>query len=432
MFWNPVVECMPKDELKKLQFDSIKKLVSDLYNSNKFYRHKMDSLNVTPEDIVSLSDVSKLPFMYKQEFRDNYPTKMFNVPNTDIVRYHVSSGTTGKPTLVGYTRNDLDYWTEALARSLTSIGVGEEDTLQVSYGYGLFTGGLGLHYGAERVGASVLPASTGSTERQLELMQDLGVTVIACTPSYFIHMMEVADKLGIDFRKDTKLKKAVLGAEPWTEGMRDRIEEFSGVKAYDIYGTSELAGPMFTECEERNGIHVSGDIAYVETIDPITGETLEPGEKGELVITMLKKDAFPLVRYRISDISVVCEDVCECGRTSPRISRISGRSDDMLIIRGINVFPSQIEFALMQVPEVGNQYMIIVTRKGSLDNMVVQVEIKPESFSDKMEDMLTLRSHIETELKKYLNLGVHVELKAPGELPRFDGKASRVIDKRSL
>lgn len=432
MFWNPVAECMPKDELKKLQFDSIKKLVSDLYSSNTFYRHKMETSNVTPEDIVSLSDVSKLPFMYKQEFRDNYPTKMFNVPNTDIVRYHVSSGTTGKPTLVGYTRNDLDYWTEALARSLASIGIGEEDTLQVSYGYGLFTGGLGLHYGAERVGASVLPASTGSTERQLELMQDLGVTVIACTPSYFIHMMEVADKLGIDFRKDTKLRKAVLGAEPWTEGMRDRIEEFSGVKAYDIYGTSELAGPMFTECKERNGIHVSGDLAYVETIDPITGEVLRSGEKGELVITMLKKDAFPLVRYRISDISVVCEDVCKCGRTSPRISRISGRSDDMLIVRGINVFPSQIEYALMQVPEVGNQYMIIVTRKGSLDNMVVQVEIKPESFSDKMDDMLTLRSHIETELKKYLNLGVHVELKAPGELPRFDGKASRVIDRRSL
>ncbi len=432
MFWNPEVECMPKDELKKFQFDSIKNLVSNLYTSNKFYRHKMDSLKITPTDIRSLSDVSKLPFMYKQEFRDNYPTKMFNVPNTEIVRYHVSSGTTGKPTLVGYTRNDLDYWTEALARSLTSIGIGEDDTLQVSYGYGLFTGGLGLHYGAERVGASVLPASTGSTERQLELMQDLGVTVIACTPSYFIHMMEVADKLGIDFRKDTKLRKAVLGAEPWTEGMRDRIEESSGVKSYDIYGTSELAGPMFTECEERNGIHVSGDLAYLETIDPISGETLEPGEKGELVITMLKKDAFPLVRYRISDISVVCEDVCKCGRTSPRISRISGRTDDMLIIRGINVFPSQVEYALMQVPEVGNQYMIIVTRKGSMDNMVVQVEIKPDSFSDKMEDMLTLRSHIEIELKKYLNIGVHVELKAPGELPRFDGKASRVIDRRSL
>jgi phenylacetate-CoA ligase len=432
MFWNHDIECMPKEELKRLQYSSIKNLVTKLYSSNAFYRHKMDSFDVEPDDIRSLSDVSKLPFMTKQEFRDNYPTKMFSVPNTDVVRYHVSSGTTGKPTLVGYTRNDLDYWTEALARSLSSIGVGEDDTLQVSYGYGLFTGGLGLHYGAERVGATVLPASTGSTERQLELMQDLDVTVIACTPSYFIHMIDVAKDIGIDFLRDTKLRKAVLGAEPWSEGMRKRIEESSGVRAYDIYGTSELAGPMFTECEERNGIHICGDIAYMEAIDPESGEVLEPGEKGELVVTMLKKEAFPLVRYRIRDLSAICDDVCACGRSSPRISRISGRSDDMLIVRGINVFPSQIEYALMQVPQVGNQYMIQVTRDGALDNMVVQVEIKPESFSDKVEDMIMLRSHIESELKKYLNLAVHVELRAPGELPRFDGKASRVKDKRSL
>ncbi|HKM09936.1 MAG TPA: phenylacetate--CoA ligase [Candidatus Methanomethylophilaceae archaeon] len=432
MFWKAEMECMPIEELRALQYSRLKDLVAKLYSSNKFYRHKMEAANVTPDDILSMEDISKLPFMYKQEFRDNYPTKMFNVPNTDIVRYHVSSGTTGKPTLVGYTRKDLDYWTEALARSLTSIGIGDDDTLQVSYGYGLFTGGLGLHYGAERVGASVLPASTGSTERQLELMQDLDVTVIACTPSYFVHMMEVAEKLGIDFRKDTKLKKAVMGAEQWTEGMRDRIEESTGIRAYDIYGTSELAGPMFTECEERDGIHVCSDIAYVEVIDPATGEVLPSGEEGELVITMLTKDAFPLVRYRIGDITSIEEEKCGCGRSSPRIARITGRSDDMLIVRGINVFPSQVEYALMQVPEVGNQYMIVMTREGALDNMTVQVEIKPESFSDKMEDMRALRSHIEMELKKYLNIGVHVELKAPGELPRFDGKASRVKDKRSL
>lgn len=432
MFWKAEMECMPIEELRALQYSRLKDLVAKLYSSNKFYRHKMEAANVTPDDILSMEDISKLPFMYKQEFRDNYPTKMFNVPNTDIVRYHVSSGTTGKPTLVGYTRKDLDYWTEALARSLTSIGIGDDDTLQVSYGYGLFTGGLGLHYGAERVGASVLPASTGSTERQLELMQDLDVTVIACTPSYFVHMMEVAEKLGIDFRKDTKLKKAVMGAEQWTEGMRDRIEESTGIRAYDIYGTSELAGPMFTECEERDGIHVCSDIAYVEVIDSATGEVLPSGEEGELVITMLTKDAFPLVRYRIGDITSIEEEKCGCGRSSPRIARITGRSDDMLIVRGINVFPSQVEYALMQVPEVGNQYMIVMTREGALDNMTVQVEIKPESFSDKMEDMRALRSHIEMELKKYLNIGVHVELKAPGELPRFDGKASRVKDKRSL
>ncbi len=432
MFWNSEIECLPKEGLRKLQYGSIKSLISKLYSSNAFYRHKMDSVNVKPDDIRSLSDISKLPFMTKQEFRDNYPTKMFSVPNTDIVRYHVSSGTTGKPTLVGYTRKDLDYWTDALARSLTSIGIGEDDTLQVSYGYGLFTGGLGLHYGAERVGASVLPASTGSTERQLELMQDLEVTAIACTPSYFIHIMDVAKEIGIDFLRDTKLRKAILGAEPWSEGMRKRIEESSGIRAYDIYGTSELAGPMFTECEERNGIHICGDMAYIETVDPDSGEPLESGEKGELVITMLKKEAFPLVRYRIRDLSAVYDDVCACGRSSPRIARISGRSDDMLIVRGINVFPSQIEYALMQVPQVGNQYMIVLTRDGALDNMVVQVEINPEYFSDKVKDMISLRSHIESELKKYLNLAVHVELKAPGELPRFDGKASRVKDKRSL
>lgn len=432
MYWNPEAECMPVEELKKTQFIGIKKLISDLYDSNKFYRHKMESSGVTPEDLHSLDDISKLPFMYKQEFRDNYPTKMFNVPNTEVVRYHVSSGTTGKPTLVGYTRGDLEYWTDALARSLTSMGIGEKDTLQVSYGYGLFTGGLGLHYGAERVGATVLPASTGSTERQLELMQDLDVTVIACTPSYFIHMMEVAEKLGIDFRKDTKLEKAILGAEPWTETMRDRIEKSTGVKAYDIYGTSELAGPMYTECEKRNGIHMSGDITYLETIDFETGEALGPGEEGELVVTMIKKNTFPLIRYRTGDITSINSEPCSCGRTSPRIARITGRSDDMLIIRGINVFPSQVEYALMKVPEVGNQYMIEVTREKAMDRMTVQVEIEPETFSDKMEDMLALRRHIENELKKYLNIGVQVELKAPGELPRFDGKASRVIDKRSI
>lgn len=432
MFWNPEIETMRREDLRKLQYRSLRERVDGLYRSNAFYRRKMDGHNVKPEDITCLEDISKLPFMFKQDLRDNYPTKMFSVPITDVVRYHVSSGTTGKPTLVGYTRNDLDYWTESLARSLTSIGIGEDDTLQVSYGYGLFTGGLGLHYGAEKVGAAVLPAGTGSTERQLELMQDLDVTVIACTPSYLVHMIDVAERMGLDFRRDTKLRKAILGAEPWTEGMRQRIEERSGVKAYDIYGTSELAGPMFTECGERSGIHIGADIAYVETIDPDSGEVLEDGEKGELVITMLKKETFPLIRYRIRDLTAITNGECACGRTSPRISRISGRSDDMLIVRGINVFPSQVEFALMQVPEVGSQYMIEVTREGALDNMVVRVEIKPEAFSDKVEDMIRLRSKVESELKKYLDIAVHAELMGPGELPRFEGKAKRVIDRRVL
>ena len=430
MFWNPRIECMPKEDLQQLQYRSLKKLVNNLYSFNHFYHNKMIEQKVHPDDITCLGDIRKLPFMYKQDLRDNYPTKMFTVPNNDIVRYHVSSGTSGKPTLVGYTRNDLDYWSEALARSLTSIGIGAEDTMQVSYGYGLFTGGLGLHYGAEKVGASVLPAGTGNTERQIELMQDLNVTAIACTPSYLVHIIDVAAQMGVDIRKDTHLRKAVLGAEPWTESMRKHIEDASGVKAYDIYGTSEHAGPMFSECEERDGIHIGADIAYVEIIDPESGEPCNEGDKGEMVVTMLKKEAMPMIRYRIKDITSLNTEPCACGRTSPRISRITGRSDDMLIIRGINVFPSQIEYTLLQIPQVGHQYMIYITREGALDNVILQVEIKPEAFSDKVDDMIRLRAHIESELKKYLNIAVAVELKAPGELPRFDGKAKRVIDKR--
>ena len=432
MFWNPNIECMPLEDLKALQYRELKTLVNNLYSFNQFYHDRMRAQNVHPDDINCLEDISKLPFMYKQDLRDNYPTKMFNVPNNQILSYHFSSGTTGKPTLVGYTENDLAYWTEALARSLTSIGIGRDDTMQVSYGYGLFTGGLGLHYGAEKVGATVLPTGTGSTERQIELMMDLGVTAIACTPSYLIHLGDVAKKMGVDIRRDTKLRKAVLGAEPWSESMRQHIEESMGIKAYDIYGTSEQAGPMFTECEERKGIHIAGDIMYVEIIDPETGESLGPGQKGEMVVTMLKKEAMPMIRYRIKDVTTLMEDECECGRTSPRISRITGRTDDMLIIRGINVFPSQIEYTLLQIPEVGDQYMIYVTREGALDNMLLQVEIRPEAFSDKVEDMIRLRARIESELKKYLNIAVTVELKAPGELPRFEGKAKRVIDKRVI
>ena len=432
MYWDSKMECMPKKEMEKMQYESVKKLVSHLYEFNQFYHNRMKEANVRPEDIQCLSDVSKLPFMYKQDLRDNYPTGLFTVPQKDVIRYHVSSGTTGKPTLVGYTNGDLDYWSEALARSLTSVGIGKDDTMQISYGYGLFTGGLGLHYGAERVGATVLPSGTGSTERQIELMVDLGVTVIACTPSYLIHIGEVAEKMGIDIRRDTKLRKAVVGAEPWTESMRAHIESSMGVKAYDIYGTSEMAGPMFTECEERKGIHMQSDMVYVEIIDPETGEVLEPGQKGEMVVTMLKKEAFPLIRYRIKDLTCLLNDECPCGRTSPRIERIKGRSDDMLIIRGINVFPSQVEHTLMQIPEVGNQYMIIVNRKGSLDEMIVQVELKNEAFSDKMTDMMMLKSKIEAEMKKYLNIAVKVDLKEPETLPRFEGKAKRVIDNRVL
>jgi len=392
----------------------------------------MKEQKVHPDDIKELSDVKKLPFMFKRDLRDGYPDKIFTASQEDLVRYHVSSGTTGKPTVVGYTQNDIDLWTTSLARALTSCGLGRGDVIQVSYGYGLFTGGLGLHYGAERIGATVLPTSVGNTERQIELMQDLGSTAIACTPSYLLHMGEVAEKMGVSIRKDTKLRTAILGAEPWTEGMRNRMQDWLGIKAYDIYGTSELSGPMFTECAEQKGFHVWSDIALTEIIDPRTEEQVEPGEKGELTITILKKEALPMIRYRIGDITSMDDSTCPCGRTHPRIQRITGRVDDMLIIRGINVFPSQVEYALMTVPEVGQHFQIIVDRKGALDDMLVRVELNKESFSDKINDIMQVRQKVEHKLRNSLNVNVDVELVEPGSLPRFEGKSKKVIDKRSL
>ncbi|MCC7468421.1 MAG: phenylacetate--CoA ligase [Burkholderiaceae bacterium] len=432
MFWDPRVEEMPKEELQKLQYKLLKTLVYRLYSFSPFYHDRMKETGVHPDDIQTLADIRKLPFMYKRDLRDNYPDKIFVAGQEDLVRYHVSSGTTGKPTVVGYTRNDLDNWTTSLARGLVSCGLGRGDVLQVSYGYGLFTGGLGLHYGAERVGATVLPTSVGNTERQIELMQDLHTTAIACTPSYLLHMGEVAEKMGVSIRDDTDLRMGILGAEPWSDAMKARIEDWLGIKAYDIYGTSELYGPMFCECAEQNGFHVWGDLAYVEILDPVTGESLGPGEKGELVVTMLQKEALPMIRYRIGDITSYEDGVCACGRTHPRVMRISGRVDDMLIIRGINVFPSQIEYALMTIPEVGQHFQIVVDRKGALDDMLVRVEVARESFSDKITDLMAIRKNVEHKLRNTLNVAVNVELVEPGSLPRFEGKAKRVIDRRQL
>ena len=431
-YWDPRIEDLPQADLKKMQYKLLKSLVCRLYSFSPFYHDRMKEQKVHPDDIHELSDVKKLPFMFKKDLRDNYPNRIFTAPQEELVRYHVSSGTTGKPTVVGYTQKDIDMWSTSIARGLTSFGLGRGDVIQVSYGYGLFTGGLGMHYGAERIGATVLPTSVGNTERQIELMQDLEVTAIACTPSYLLHIGEVAEKMGVDIKKDTHLKAGILGAEPWTENMRKRMEDWLGIKAYDIYGTSELSGPMFTECAEQNGFHIWSDIALVEVIDPKTGESLEPGEKGELTITMLQKEALPMIRYRIGDIASVNDETCPCGRTSPRINRIQGRVDDMLIIRGINVFPSQVEYTLMTIPEVGQHFQIVVERKGALDDMLVRVELTKGSFSDKINDLMKIRQNVEHRLRNSLNVAVDVELVEPGSLPRFEGKSKKVIDKRAL
>ncbi len=431
-YWNPQIERMPVDELKELQEQKLKELVHYVYQHSPFYRKKFDDAGVKPEDIKTLDDVKKLPFTYKQDLRDTYPTGMFCVPNEQLVRFHVSSGTTGKPTIVGYTKNDIDQWSLSLARALTSIGVGRGDVLQISYGYGLFTGGLGMHYGAEEAGATVLPTSAGNTEKQLELMQDLGTTVLACTPSYMLFMNEAAKQVGISIKDDTKLRVGVLGAEPWSEEMRTRIEESSGIKAYDIFGTSELSGPLFTECTYQDGIHIWADQFLVEIIDPKTGKPLPDGEQGELVITTLVKKALPLIRYKIGDLTVKTSEICKCGRTHPRIMRVLGRVDDMLIIRGINVFPGQIESVLMNIPEVGEHFMIIVDRVNELDTMKVQIEMTDAAFSDKVNDIMSLEKKVASSLKSVLNLAVKVELVENGSLPRSMGKSKKVIDNRKI
>lgn len=431
-FYNQKYETMSKDEMVQYQYSELKSLVNRLYRTSIFYHDRMKEAGILPDDIKSIEDIRKLPFMKKTDLRDNYPNKLLCVPKDDIVRYHVSSGTTGKPTVVAYTKNDIEMWAETVAQSLCACGLTNKDVLQVCYGYGLFTGGLGLHYGGEKLGVTVVPASTGNSERQIELIQDLGTTAVACTPSYFIHLLDVAKKMGVDIRKDTGLKTAILGAEPWTEGMRKYIYECSGVMAHDIFGTSELSGPMFSDCEALNGIHIPVNVGYVEIIDPKTGDQLPPGEKGELVMTILKKEAFPMIRYRIGDISQIVEGTCSCGRTSPRISRITGRVDDMLIIRGINVFPSAVEHALLKHPFLTSHFMIEVSRKGRLDDMLVKVEMKQNAMPDSLTEIMEMKNLVQNNLRDALNISARVEICPPNSLPRFEGKAKRVHDTRVI
>ena len=429
-YCNPNVEGIPLKELRSLQGKNLRYIVSYAYTHSEFHRKRFAEAGLEPGTINSLEDLRKVPYTMKKDFRDTYPTGMFCVPRKQIVRYHASSGTTGKPTLVAYTSNDIKEWSTSLARGLTSLGIGRGDVLQNSYGYGLFTGGLGFHYAGEMVGAVVLPTGAGATERQLEFLQDLGTTVISCTPSYFLYLCETAKGMGIALG-ETKLKKGVFGAEPWSENMRKRIEE-NGVKAYDVYGTTELSGPLFTECTYQEGMHVWADQFLVEVVDPKTGETVGDGERGELVFTTLKKEALPLIRYRTGDLAVLNSEACKCGRAHPRIMRIQGRVDDMLIIRGINVFPSQVESALMRIPELGENYELIVDRVHELDTMTVRVESKKEISTDRVIALPALERKIIHMLRNFLGVDVKVEIVEPQTIARSVGKAKRVIDKRKI
>ncbi|HIH76541.1 MAG TPA: phenylacetate--CoA ligase [Methanomassiliicoccales archaeon] len=428
--WNPHIEKLPKAQLDALQLKLLKIQTRRMWEHSPFYRQRMRSAGVTPDDVRTLQDVRRLPFMTKKDLRDGYPDRLMMRDRGDLLRYHASSGTTGKATIVGYTKNDLENWSESLARAMTSFGLGKKDVIQVANTYGLFSGGLGFHYATEKMGATVIPASTGNTDRQLELICDLGVTAMAATPSYLMYLGEVAEKKGIDIRKDTKLRYGLLGGEPWSDRMRDRIYEKMGVRGFNCFGASELSGPLFMECAEQDGIHFWGDLAFLEIVDPETGEPLEPGQKGEMVVTMLQKEAFPMMRYRMGDITSIMEEPCPCGRAHPRITRIQGRVDDMIIIRGINVFPSQVEHSLMQHPEVGNEFQLVVDRKGHLDTMLVRAELKPEAFTDNIIELNALRERISNRLKNVLNVSANVELVQPGTLPRFEGKARRVMDRR--
>lgn len=426
MFWDKKMETLNPADLKALQLKRLKKTLRSV-QSVEFYRKQFDNAGVVVSDVKTLDDLQKFPFTIKQDLRDGYPFGFFAVPMRKIVRIHTTSGTTGKPTVVGYTRKDLDTWANLIARNMTMIGIGEDDIFQNMVNYGMFTGGLGFHYGAEKIGMTVIPSATGNTRRQIEMIRDFGVTTIHCTPSYAMHLSEVAEEMGETL---DCLKTGIFGAEPWSDNMRRTLENRLGVTAYDSYGLSELFGPgVAFECPERDGLHIWHDSYLVEIINPKTGERLSDGERGELVVTPLVKEAMPLIRYRTGDITMLMEDGCLCGR-GKKITRLSGRSDDMLIIRGINVFPSQIEHVLLRIPEVGNQFMVYIDRINHLDEMTVEVEINRSHFSGELADLAKIQKKVVKELHDTLELRTTVKLVEPGSLPRFEGKAKRVIDRR--
>ncbi|MEA3544245.1 MAG: phenylacetate--CoA ligase [Thermodesulfobacteriota bacterium] len=431
MIWNDDFETLPREALESLQLKRLQQTIEKVYATVPFYRDLFNKLGIKPADIKNLNDLQRLPFTLKQDMRDSYPYGLFAVPLEQIVRIHASSGTTGKPTVVGYTRRDIDNWTELMARSFVAAGTNRGDIIHNAYGYGLFTGGLGAHYGAERVGASVIPMSGGNTKKQLMIMQDFGSTVLTCTPSYSLYLAEVAAEEGIDIRK-LKLKVGIFGAEPWSEKMRQEIEAKLNIKAIDIYGLSEILGPgVGIECiEAQNGLHIWEDHFIPEIINPETGEVLPDGEKGELVITTITKEGIPLIRYRTRDITRLLKEPCICGRTHARIERLSGRSDDMLIIRGVNVFPSQIESVLFNVEGIEPHYQLIVERDGNLDTLEVQVEVNEQTFSDEIKILQGLSNTIRKDIKDLLGVTCKVRLVEPKTITRSEGKAKRVIDNR--
>ena len=432
MIWNKNKECMSRDEMHHLQGKRLEKLVALVYRNVPFYREKMQAMDITPADIHSIDDITKLPFTTKQDLRDNYPYGLQAAAPSEIVRVHASSGTTGNPTIVGYTRCDLEVWSEGMARALTAFGVRRGDTFSVSYGYGLFTGGLGAHYGVEKLGAAVVPASTGNTEKHLKLIQDLGVSGIACTPSYALYLAETMERLGMK-KENLKLRIGAFGAEPWTESMRQEIQERLGLKGYNLYGLSEVCGPGVSyECEAQNGSHICEDHFYPEIINPETLEPLPLGQSGELVFTTLTKEGMPLLRYRTRDLCTLMGGTCSCGRTAVRMGPVMGRSDDMLIIRGINVFPSQVESVILSMPQFEPRYMLVVDRKNNLDTMQVQVEVRKDYFNDEIGQMMAIRKALADKLKSVISIKADVKLMEPGSIERSQGKSKRVIDLRKL
>lgn len=435
MIWNPNKECMSRDEMSDLQGKRLHKIVEYVYHNVPFYRNKLQEMDLTPDDIQTIEDIKKLPFTTKKDLRDNYPFGLQAAPQSEIIRIHASSGTTGNPTIVGYTRKDIGVWSECMARCLTAYGVTRDDIFSVSYGYGLFTGGLGAHNGVEKIGASVVPASTGNTEKHVKLIRDLGITGIACTPSYALYLAETMDRMGIK-KEELKLRVGAFGAEPWTEQMRQEIEERLGLKGYNLYGLSEIMGPSVSyECQKQHGSHVNEDHFYPEIIDPVTLEPLPYGKTGELVFTTLTKEGMPVLRYRTRDLCSLMDGTCECGRTSVRMSRIEGRSDDMLIIRGINVFPSQVESVVLSMPEFAPRYMLVVDRVNNLDTLQVQVEIRQEYLTntfDSPTNVAELEKRLANKLKSVLSIAAKVQLKAPNTIERSQGKSAHVIDNRKL